>query len=203
MKQRIVFWFVLAGMLLVTVAMAACSGTGDSNPQTKPTATIARRTSVPAPTRAAGTSANPTTDALDDSANGTPEEDSGDSDNGPSPTQDALDDSSTADTGTPSGGPQTQNGNVVLPGSAWAVSQVDQAYRFCPNNTWEIVQGGNKVVQKGTFKVTGQTLSLTDSADSKVTEYQMQWNADAKTLELKQGNTTLKLEYDGTADCGG
>lgn len=192
MKKRIVDRTLLAGLLLVAVTIAACGDSGNSNAQ--PTNTVARRTA--APTRAPGTGATPTQDVLDDSADNPPADDSN---NGPRPTQDVLDDSDSG--GNLPRGPQTQDGKVVLPDTAWTEITGDQLYLFCQNNAWEIVQGGDTVAQQGTFAVNGDTLAMTNSADQKVTEYQMQWNEGARTLKLIQGGKTLTLDYEDTADC--
>lgn len=187
MNKQINYWKLFAGLLLVGVIVAACGDSGNTNaPQA--TNPAVRRTA--APTRAAPPDAAPTQDLLDDSGNN--------ANSGPRPTQDPLDDS--GDGNAPIA-PQTENGQVVLPNTAWLELAGERTYRFCKNNAWEIVQADDTVAQKGTFKTNGAALALTDSANQQVTEYQMQWNAGARTLKLTQGNRTLVLEYDGKANC--
>ena len=189
MNKRISFWTVFAGLLLSAAAVVACGGSDSSNAQ--PTNTAARRTaaSTRASTREATANVAPTQDALDDSGDN--------ADSEPRPTQDVLDDSG----GSVPSAPKTQNGQVILPDTAWMVRSGEQVYRFCQNNAWEIVQSGDTVAQQGTFKTNGAALALTNSANQQVTEYQMQWDADARTLKLTRGDKTLLLEYDGKANC--
>jgi hypothetical protein len=188
MNKRINYWILGVGLLLVAAIVAACGDAGNSNAPSQPTNPAVRRTA--APTRAAPPNVAPTQDPLDDSGNN--------GNNGPRPTQDPLDDSGG---GNAAVGPETQNGQVVLPNTAWMELAGERMYRFCKNNAWEIVQADDTVTQKGTFKTDGAALALTDSANQQVTEYQMQWNAGARTLKLTQGNRTLVLEYDGKANC--
>lgn len=188
MNKPIRYWILCVGLLLVAAVVAACGDSGNTNAPL-PTNPAARRTA--APTRAAPPDAAPTQDPLDDSGNN--------ANSGPRPTQDPLDDSGGG--GNAPIAPQTENGQVVLPNTAWLELAGERTYRFCQNNAWEIVQGDDTVAQKGTFKTNGAALALTDSANQQVTEYQMQWNAGARTLKLTQGNRTLVLEYDGKANC--
>lgn len=187
MKTRIIYAFVFV-MLLVGALAAGCGGIGN-NPA--PNAAATRTPRLQVPTLVARTAARPTQDTLDDSTNNT---DDSTPANGAEPTQDTLDDSS-------NNGPQVEGGKITLDGTAWVVEKVRQRYQFCDNKNWQLVENGDKVKAKGTFQVAGDTLSLTNGADNKVTPYQMTWNAEERVLQLKQGNTTLTLNYRGKADC--
>jgi hypothetical protein len=178
----------------MSFGLAACGGGNAANSNQGTPATTARRTAA-APTRATGNSAQPTQDVLDDSADNGGQEPG----NGALPTLDALDDSSNANGGPSS--PQTQDGKVVLAGTSWTVEAGDQLYQFCDSTRWELLQDGETIAKRGTYQVAGDTLTLTNSADNQASTYQMTWKPDEEVLDLKQGSSTLRLEYDGDADC--
>ncbi len=198
-------WFLLLSLVTIVCVLAACGG--DSPTPTKaPAPTTARRTL--APTRAQGSTATgggaqPTTDTLDDSAGST-----GDvtEEPGTEPTQDNLDDSSgnqDQPTGAPPAalGPNVQDGKVVLADTLWNLDKDKELYRFCKAGRWDVLQGGSTVVKTGTFKSDGDNVTVTNNADKKAVKYQVAYQADAKTLELKDGASTLNLKYSGNANC--
>lgn len=194
MSFRVLHFSVLSILVLLIVAVAACSGNNSVAPTQSNRPTATRRSNA---TPGAATAApRATNDGLDDSANPAITDD-------PNATPDPLDDSSNPnpDAETPQAGPQVQNGNVVLKNTAWLLAGGEQVYQFCENGKWQVVQGDGTVETRGTFQAEGKTLNLKNTVDNQESKYAMTWKAPEKKLELKEGNATLTLEYDGAANC--
>ena len=201
MKSRVFHFSIPTFLLLLVVAVAACGGSGNNAEPTASTRATATRRS-PAPTRATSSAAQPTQDTIDDSTDNSNQEPPSTEDSA-RPTQDQLDDSTdNSNLPNPSeSGPQVQDGKVVLTNTAWLLTGGERLYQFCQDGKWQVVQGGDTVENRGTYQTEGNTLNLKNTADNQETKYTMTWKDAEKTLELKEGSATLKLEYDGKADC--
>ncbi len=201
MRFRVFHFSILTFLLLLVVAVAACSGSGNNAEPTASTRATATRRSA-ATARATTASAQPTQDTIDDSTDNTNQEPPGTEDSA-RPTQDQIDDSTDNSKlpDTSKSGPQVQDGNVVLTNTAWLLAGGERMYQFCQDGKWQVVQGGDTVENRGTYQTDGSTLNLKNTADNQETKYTMTWKDAEKTLELKEGNATLTLEYDGPADC--
>lgn len=197
MKLQILRWLTFAVLLTAALALAACGG-GNSSPTQAPAGTTARRT--PAPTKATGGGAQPTQDTLNDSNSDTG--DAGDDSGTPDQLNDSPNKTPNQATSAPAAtGPQTKDGKIVLTDTLWNLDSAKQIYRFCKSGRWDVLQGGSTVIKTGTYQSDGDNVTVKNNADQKSIKYQITWKPDTKTVDLKDGNTTLTLTYTAAANC--
>ncbi|MBX9567296.1 MAG: hypothetical protein K2X77_00270 [Candidatus Obscuribacterales bacterium] len=66
---------------------------------------------------------------------------------------------------------------------------------------WEVVRFSLAAGMMGSWRASGNTLTLTNSTDGKSENYSMTYNAGQNLLLLNDGRVTLRLLYNGTTQC--
>lgn len=99
------------------------------------------------------------------------------------------------------------NGSLPnLAGTAWKQLYeknvtVVPVFLFCKSGHWEVVRYTLAAGMMGSWKASGNTLTLTNSTDGKSENYSMTYNASQNLLLLNDGRVTLRLLYNGSTQC--
>lgn len=99
------------------------------------------------------------------------------------------------------------NGSLPnLAGTAWKQLyeknvNVVPVFLFCKSGHWEVVRYSLAAGMMGSWRASGNTLTLTNSTDGKSENYSMTYNAGQNLLLLNDGHVTLRLLYNGTTQC--
>ena len=136
-------------------------------------------------------------------------------DSKPAPNTDAP---SKPKTSTPTPTPTPTGGVSSLTGTAWklrmyrkskglSLDGTTMTMLFCPGGTWDMIREGLvpgnafAVGQRGTYKVSGKTVTLNNSQDGTSETYTVTW-LNARTVELSDGTDLIWHLFEGVkADC--
>jgi hypothetical protein len=115
-------------------------------------------------------------------------------------------------TGAPTAGtdkPQMNGGIPKIVGTSWAMVSIYKKgtaptlskptnYIFCNSGHWESLL--NHVANRGSYTVKGTQLIITGTGNSTST-YKITWNAADNYLELDDGESIFRLQYNGKTTC--